>query len=77
MSLGQMMQVASAFGIVQGAMSWLFEIISDCGVMASVRRVASLLRRSTVSTSSKRARPARIFPQQGAAALSLSGLSVI
>jgi vitamin B12/bleomycin/antimicrobial peptide transport system ATP-binding/permease protein len=77
MSLGQMMQVASAFGIVQGAMSWLVDNYPRIAEwMASVRRVASLLSAIDGLDKLKRARPARIFPQQGAAALSLSGLSV-
>jgi vitamin B12/bleomycin/antimicrobial peptide transport system ATP-binding/permease protein len=77
MSLGQMMQLASAFGIVQGAMSWLVDNYPRIAEwMASVCRVAGLLAAIEGVEKLERARPARIFTQGDAAALSLHGLSV-
>jgi putative ATP-binding cassette transporter len=78
MSLGQMMQIASAFGIVQGAMSWLVDNYPRIAEwMASVRRVACLLSALDALQTLEQARPARIVTQEtGAAALTLRGLSV-
>ncbi len=76
-SLGQMMQLASAFGIVQSAMSWLVDNYPRIAEwMASVCRVAGLLAAIDGVEKLERARPPRIFAQGEAAALSLHGLSV-
>ena len=78
MSLGQMMQIASAFGIVQGAMSWLVDNYPRIAEwMASVRRVATLLVAIDGLETLEAARPARVVTQKGGAvALTLRGLSV-
>jgi putative ATP-binding cassette transporter len=77
MSLGQMMQVASAFAIVQGAMSWLVDNYPRIAEwMASVRRVAGLLAAIDGLDKLERARPSRIFAQNGTRALALQGISV-
>ena len=78
MTLGQMMQIASAFGIVQGAMSWLVDNYPRIAEwLASVRRVACLLTALDALEKLEQARPARIVTQEtGAVALTLRGLSV-
>jgi putative ATP-binding cassette transporter len=78
MSLGQMMQIASAFGIVQGAMSWLVDNYPRIAEwMASVRRVATLLAAIDGLERLEAARPDRVVRQTGGAvALTLRGLSV-
>lgn len=84
MSLGQMMQVASAFSIVQGAMSWLVDNYPRIAEWtASARRVGSLIAAMDGLDTIERARPARTFPQEGLGfpqeglgALSLDGLCV-
>jgi ABC-type uncharacterized transport system fused permease/ATPase subunit len=78
MSLGQMMQVASAFSIVQGAMSWLVDNYPRIAEwMASLRRVADLLAAIDGLDKLERMRPARIFGEPAAAALDLNALSVL
>jgi putative ATP-binding cassette transporter len=76
MSLGQMMQIASAFGIVQGAMSWLVENYPRIAEwMASVRRVSALLAALDGLEKLEQARPQRT-PKTREPALALRGLSV-
>jgi putative ATP-binding cassette transporter len=76
MSLGQMMQIASAFGIVQGAMSWLVDNYPRIAEwMASVRRVSTLLDALDGLEKLEQARPQRTLKAREPA-LALRGLSV-
>jgi vitamin B12/bleomycin/antimicrobial peptide transport system ATP-binding/permease protein len=78
MTLGQIMQLASAFTIVQGALSWFMENYTRLGDWtASVRRVASLMVALDAAERSEAATGLRVSPhRQGHAAVELRDVSV-
>jgi vitamin B12/bleomycin/antimicrobial peptide transport system ATP-binding/permease protein len=76
MSLGAIMQVASAFGIVQGALSWFMENYTRLADWtASARRVGALMLAIDAAEASE-ARGGIVHAQGGEAALQLRDLRV-
>ena len=78
MTLGQVMQVASAFTIVQGALSWFMDNYTRLGDWtASVRRVASLMVALDAAERSEAAAGVRVSQRDPApAAVQLQDVSV-